>query len=442
VGNLEDLLLEEQVKLLTDLESHGVSDVESVLRVLSIRRKASNSKYHETMESFVDPSVYKAMRGHRVEIVVEVPKQGVSRSQSDFFKFLIDSNMNMVGLDMRNNDIRRLQLEPGGIPLREVKKPEAQPSRSSVLSPEKGEDSSTSDNIVHITGLQGLLRLLNQNPNHPGLIYGEAVKEKMRSAMAVNYSYELMAGVVKDPPGYSNQGMLSLEDGRTLEMTNIRMLNIVGIDVRTFLDRGENEIYLGKRVRVWIQTLRKWVTGSVIVPDSLRGLVEVIADEVVFPNSDYHGGRGISVGAKSVDLDMRDPSIYPERIHPLQKYPQIELGKVLKFTNKDHVVDYGYIDDINSEGGYYRVIDSLGDWPEIRFEEEVQFLDLEVTPSEPTRVRREGRISVVDYSELSERGKERVYRILAYDPEDRIIVARIVSTRPSGMESVRTFYHA
>jgi hypothetical protein len=167
VGNLEDLLLEEQVKLLTDLESHGVSDVESVLRVLSIRRKASNSKYHETMESFVDPSVYKAMRGHRVEIVVEVPKQGVSRSQSDFFKFLIDSNMNIVGLDMRNNDIRRLQLEPGGIPLREVKKPEAQPSRSSVLSPEKGEDSSTSDNIVHITGLQGLLRLLNQNPNHP-----------------------------------------------------------------------------------------------------------------------------------------------------------------------------------------------------------------------------------------------------------------------------------
>jgi hypothetical protein len=258
-SRMEELSLIDQAEVVRKIEGYSL-DVRDVLTVFNIARKSEDPKYQAANDRFIDPSIYRITRGHRIEMFVEVPLDGVSRHQSAFFEKLVESVTEMVGLDTSDTDIRRLQLQPGSIPMREIRDKD-----------KKG------DNIVQITGIPGLLKLMEDNPNHPGLSYGGEVKDNLRSAISSKYSYKLISGVVHEPPGDSNRGMLTLEDGTQVEMANVRMLNVVGVELPNFLSRGPHEIYLWRPVRVWHQAGAKWVTGRVVTPDSAHGLVEVIA---------------------------------------------------------------------------------------------------------------------------------------------------------------------
>lgn len=417
-SRMEELSLEDQAEVVRKIEGYSL-DVRDVLTVLNIAKKSEDPKYQAADDSFIDPSIYRITRGHRIEMFVEVPLDGVSRHHSAFFKKLVESTTKIVGLDTSNNDIRRLQLQPGSILMREI----------------RGKKDKRGDNIVQITGIPGLLRLMKENPNHPGLIYGEYAKDNIRAAISSKYSYKLISGVVKEPPGGSNQGMLTLADGTQVEMANVRMLNVVGVELPSFLSRGPDEIYLWRPVRVWNQVGAKWVTGRVVTPDSAHGLVEVIADEQIGQNMDYHNGRGIAVGRKSIDLDLRHPKLYSEKKHPLQGYPHLQREAVVKFKTESGETDYGYVDQIAAGEGFYQVKDSKGMWPQLPLDEPVQFLDLRITPSEQPLVKRGNRISLHDFRAR----KVRVFEILAYDPVDKIIVTSIVSLRPIELTLVSTF---
>jgi hypothetical protein len=150
---------------------------------------------------------------------------------------------------------------------------------------------------------------------------------------------------------------------------------------------------------------------------------------------DYHNGRGITVGRKSIDLDLRDPKRYPEKKHPLQGYPHLQLKAVVKFKTESGETDYGYVDQIVADKGFYQVKDSKGEGPQLPLELPVQFLDLRTTPPEQPLVKRGNRISMHDFRTQ----KERIFEILGYDPVDKIIVTSIVSLRPRGMSLVSTF---
>jgi hypothetical protein len=411
----------EQPAIIREIEQHGLP-VRDALSVASVTRKLTDPRYGEHSERFIDPSVHRLTKGHEIEMVVEVPLDGVSRGMTDFFESVLrNKSAEVIGLDESHPGIQRLQLQTDSVARRKL--------------PKKQLEDEPADKVVPVTGKAGLLRLFQDNPDHPGFIDQDTMRESLGRALASKYGYELLRGVVAEPPGYTNGGVLKLDDGTEVQMTNIRALNITGADRKLLLERAPDELYLDRRVRVWYQPLARWVNARITEPDSAHGLVEVIADEKVHDKLSYHDGRGLSIGRSSFDLDLLDPRDPRPKKHPLEDHPEIQDGALVRFGDRHGAVGYGYIDGIATDKGVFRVMDSLDRWPQLPFDTDAKFLAPNAVPKHRPSVRRGNKILLHDFPAQ----KQRVYEILGYDPETKTIIAKIVSRRPMGMSLVSTF---
>ena len=390
--------IEQQAEAINAMLAAGL-DVQSTLRSLSIEKKLNNEKFHTSADTrFIDPTIHKVMDGHDVEMFVEVPLDGVSRAQSQFFQELMfqadsQSNINVIGLDT---------------------------------------DKTPRENEGSQIGIQELLHLLQENPDHPAFIMGNDIKKQLAKAMSHRYAYTYMRGIVREPPTHENEGVLTLMDGSEVEMCNIKICNIVGADTSVLLDRAPDEIYRGRRVRVFDPHATVWREGEVALAAGPRGLVEVRCDEQIHENMHFLDGHGLTVPKNSSDLDLRDPRTCAPKEHILEKYPNIRTDRCIHFRDENGL-HYAIIRGINSKNKQYEAFGNAGEYFTFPFDKNVLFI--QEIPASSTSVKKGNKVISQSLD-----GEKRVYEIYGFDPEYGAIITHIVSLRPSGMPICNTFH--
>jgi hypothetical protein len=278
-----------QAAFLNELIQQGINPT-ALLNHVQLAQKSHDSSYQEADEFFVDPMIYRVMRGHEVQIFHEISKGGVSRHQGRFAKSIIDDETAIFVADGSHPDIKRLQLDE---------------TKSYPLLSKHSPENDQTDKVAYISGIRGLQRLISDNPNHPALSADQAYGAQVLFSMITHtFSLEFKSGIVAAPPGASNEGMLKFTDGTEIEMCNVRLINIIGADVPALLKRGDREVYLGRPVKVFFQN--EWHTGIIHDPDSVSGLVGVRCDQKI-SNGSFLDGHGLTVGISSPDLDLLVP---------------------------------------------------------------------------------------------------------------------------------------
>jgi hypothetical protein len=411
VINFEELSLQNQAKTFEELQQQSPHP-EQILYSASLTRKAHDPRYAQMGEdmSFIDPTIYNIQKGHVVEVHYEKPtKPGtVSRAQAGFLaKTLKDaknpgSDIEVGVLITSHPDIKRLALQPGSYLLKE--------------SPQ-GEKT----NLAHIHGIAGLLRLMRENPDHPGILLGiDAFEDAAAALTSPLYMIEQTHGLVTQVPGGSNRGVLKLADGQEIEMNTVRMIHIVGIDKATLLERSPDEIYKGKPVRIWYEG--RWHEGVVHEPDVAHGLIGVRTNEKLADN-EYLDGHGFTVGKASESLDLRDPAMTSPREHPLAAYPHIKRSVAVAFDweGQRHL---GVVDRISVEDRFFTVDSSEGTFKHDFDEPGVEFLPPTEQSAPKPEVRNGNRISVFDFEGHATRN---VYEIVGYDTVTQRILGRLLS---------------
>jgi len=413
VRDFENLNIQVQTETLRELQTH-TDEVDQLLFEASVERKSADPKYQKNDPFFIDPTIYKVMKGHIVDCCYEVPtkKGGVSRNQARFLEQLANDvergrgSITLIGLDSGHPDIKRLGLDvPQSVPLR-AKLDDKEP-----------------DNIVQITGIGGLLRLQREHSDHPAFKSQEETIQQARMMISPLYEIKHERGLVIKPPSEENEGVMVLENGLEIEMCNVRMVHIIGANEKALLTRGADEIYLGRPIRVWHEGA--WHKAVIECPTGPRGLITVRTDERVHDGG-FLDGHGLSVGRKSADLDLRDPATSTEREHPLMRHPEIRMGRCVAFIREGER-QIGYIEQIISDQEGYLIQTTNG--PDmIHFDNaEVEFLPrTDKAPLDHPDIIRGNKIVSFDSMDR----KNRVYEILGYDEKTGRILAKMVSLRP------------
>ena len=381
-----------QSEVLRLVEEQGLQ-VKYILQAASLLRKATDERYLNMKGNFTDLDVYRVMRGHRIEALVEQPRNGgMSRSQSAFAREVIGDfntgNTNLVGIDGSHKDTQGL-------------------------------------------GPAEIAKLRLDDPEHPALSFdAENLVDELIKKIGYDFDALSISGIVLDPPSYKNQGVMTLRlddtgDQIEIEMCNIRLLNIVGADTEMLLDRASDEIYLGRPVRIWLND--KWEDGKIKTPDGPHGLVEVVCSD----------GSIATVGVRSFDLDRIESADSVVKKHPLEDYPNIRRNRCVRFPIEEQpYFAYGYINDINSAGKEYSIRDSYFHSSEHDFDNtDIVFVDQNSICEKDPLVKIGSKIRYFDFKAQ----KQRVYEVMGYDPEKDVIITKIVSLRPHSASICHSF---
>lgn len=401
-------------------------DTTGILRAFGVEHKFNSSGTLEATvdRKFIDPSLYRVTRGHYVEMVVEVPLEGVSRHQAEFLaKLSVDADLSrntIIGIDGSNPEIKAIL---GNDPSTETLGIQNDSIKDSI--PDQ----------VPARGLAGLMWMNCMHPDHPGFIRDPLkIKAMINGMLPKGFKLENISGFVEKPPNGSNSGMLTMTDGQAFEMCNIRFLNIVGADIQALLERAPDEIYLGKRVRIWWEPERRWIEGSVEQPDAAHGLVQIRSDERVHDNLDFYGGHGVTIGQKSSELDLRDLSLNRPKHHPALDYPKLARGRVVSYVDDEGTLCYGEIYQINWGEKELVLCDSEYITSIHPLDFNCDYLTETVVPG-----RNEARVgNKISYYDIED-GIVRVYDIIGVDPKHNKVIAKIVSLRPPLAPSCYSF---
>ncbi len=401
--NFPDLSLPRQVQLLDELAQAGYQP-DAVLRAAALERKLAGGDFmgKRLDERFVDEEVRRLNRGQKVELIVEIPTDGVSRHQAAFFKELIPevAHGGVIGVNAGMSEFR------------------------SMADIEGSESELPKDTRARVTNM--LARFAVDGPDSSLFMDGPETEMHLLGSTPTGYGYQYVRGIVNERPEGRNEGMLRLTNGLEFEGTNVRVVMVVGADRNILLDRGKDEAYYGRPVRVWWQG---WHKGR-IVDLSHPSLVGVEADQPIHDNLDNPDGRGLSVGYQSFDLDYRDPASTAEAFHPLEMYRHIRAGNVVRYIDPDTQAPMlGVIDGISSANHQYGVIGGGRRFEAFAFEDaSVRLVDsgeVAVQLPEGTVAQRDARFAIRELD-----GETTIYRIVGVDKEREMVLAKRATLYP------------
>lgn len=389
-----DLHPKAQVRVVNELIELGLP-VEATLRDAAIRGKIDDPRYNQKFDgSFRDPTIWKLERGQQVEIWAETSSTGVSREQTEFLSSLADKG-ELILLDDKHPQIRALELIEG-----------------TYLFGNSHEPSSAA----------GLLKLLMEHPDHPAFGTQRDADTMAQHLRGAHFSLAYVKGTVLEAPSGSNEGLIKLDDNRTVEMCAVRLVNVIGVDQDMLLNRQDHELY--KNQRVWVYYKRTWKKATVEDPDEYNNAGTVVCDEVVHTNLDNHQGKGLTFHRALIGIDvvpsqeeeLLDP---PDFEHPLEKYPHIERDQCIKF-NKDGRSTFGIIARISILNSTYTVTDSDGNETSLDFGEHVTILDRERVDAFNPTIKPGNIVATREF----QNGSPVVYKILAVG-DDSMFVRRV-----------------
>lgn len=420
---VEELPLQQQADIIRGVQS-AVPDSEKFLLELAVARKMTDPRYDNHADPyFIDPLIHMVEKGHRVMFLHEESQGGVSRHQARFLGKLSESGTAIV-VDPDDPDIIALGLgtETQSMGMR-MQKPQRQIGDPPVQI-EGGVEQTDA------RGVQGLFELYMGDKKHPAFKTGKDAAAAIERMTTDDYLLRTTVGTVREPARPDTEGVLTLDDGTEIEMANVRFAAIVGVDEEAFLSRGEDEIYLHRPIRVWYND--KWQKGR-IAGFGPHGLVQVRCDEKVSDNEDNMEGHGLTVGSKTVDLDLSDPNT-PEKRHPLQEYPKVRMNNCMRFLSQDGRTAYGWINQINSSARTMQVETQLG-FEDLPFDGLYEIFDDHTEEPEDELLKTGNRFKIHD----PQADKDRVFEIKGVDAENDLVIGKIVSLRPSGMSIAHVF---
>ncbi|MBI2337958.1 hypothetical protein HYU95_02140 [Candidatus Daviesbacteria bacterium] len=423
---IEELPLEEQA---TIFKTIGAKDTapEQFFFELGLARKLLDTRYKDRNDPFfIDPLIHRVERGHRVVIMHEEPQGGVSRHQARFLGKVARDGVAIV-VDSNHPDIQKLGINwgPQSLPLRTN-----QPLREIGDPPVKALSSELPVNSSGAQGAQGLFELYMQDKQHSSFKTGEEAKAAIKGMITSDYQLKTIMGTITEPPTSDNDGVMTLGQKTEIEMCNVRFIAIVGVDENLFLNRGDDEIYLHRPVRVWYN--ERWFSGR-IYGFGVRGRIEVRCDEKVTDNEEYLQGHGLSVGRKSFDLDLSDPST-PEKRHPLQEYPLVRENNCVRYIDAQGRTILGWINGIDAARKVFQIETQVGT-NQIPFDGEYEVIDTPLNNPLNESVKTGNTFKVFDpYAR-----KDRVFEIKGYDSEHDLLIGRLVSLKPFGMSIAQVF---
>lgn len=423
---IEELPLEEQAAIFRIVGAQGTAP-EQFFSELGLARKLLDIRYKDKNDPFfIDPLIHKVERGHRVVIMHEEPQGGVSRHQARFLGEVSRAGVAIV-VDSNHPDIKKLGINwgPQSVPLRTDK-----PLREIGDPPVRVFGSGSPINPIEAQGAQGLFELYIQDKQHPAFKTGEEADATIKDMIAPAYQLKTITGTVTESPKPDNDGVITLDKKNEIEMCNVRFITIVGMDENLFLNRGEDEIYLHRPVRVWYN--ERWHSGR-IYGFGIRGRIDVRCDEKVTDNEDYLQGHGLSVGKKSFDLDLSDPST-PEKRHPLQEYPLVREDNCVRYVDAKGKIIRGWINGINSARKVFQVETQEGTH-QLPFDGGYEVIDTPLTDPTDEILKAGNTFKIFDpYAR-----KDRVFEIKGFDREHDLLIGRLVSLKPFGMSIAQVF---
>lgn len=379
-GGLAEILqvdINQQVAILEALEQASVS-VADVLRLAQLCGKATKNSFKQSNERSLDHDHKYVLPGHRVEMLVEVPRNGgLSRAVSNF----------------------------GRRVMKDIEAGTATDAGAAVLADEL----EWPDEVLGALEEQTL-----------------ATAEDFKKRIGYEFETQAVSGIVAMAVDNGVLTVLREPDGEAIELEgrSIKLLNVVGAETDCLLDRGPEELYYGRRVRVWLN--EAWQLGRI----SFMGLgwgVGVRLDS---------GGQS-TVGRKSESLDlMADPEAPPKR-HTLEDYPDLRNYRCVRVaTTKFPFSDYGFIDGIDSNHKNYAVHFARKGKQIMDFDDpDVAFVPLgTVCPRRP-EIKVGNKIRYFDFKAQT----SRIYEILGYDDNYCQIITEIVSQRPSEIPICHVF---
>jgi|GEM_PF-3152662 hypothetical protein len=423
---IEELPLEQQAAIFRVVGTKN-STPEQFFFELGLARKLLDVRYKDRNNPFfIDPLIHRVERGHQVVIMHEEPQGGVSRHQARFLGEVAKDGVAIV-VDSNHPDIQKLGINwgPQSLPLRTE-----QTLREIGDPPVKILSSELPVNPTGAQGVQGLFELYMKDKQHAAFKTGEEAGAAINDMITSEYQLKTVMGTITEPPTSDNEGVMTIDQNVEIEMCNIRFITIVGADEGLFLNRGEDEVYLHRPVRVWYNG--QWHKGR-IYGFGVRGRVDVRCDEKVTDNEDYLQGHGLSLGRKSFDLDLSDPSM-PEKKHPLQGYPLVREDNCVRYVDAQGKTIYGWINGIDSARKVFQVETQTGTY-QLPFEGDYEVIDTPLNNPTDERLKVGNTFKVFDPYVR----KYRVFEIKGYDKENDLLLGRLASLKPFGMPIAQIF---
>lgn len=331
---LSQLPVELQAEAIERIEASGEPVAEALRYHGAALKLASGHFEGKTLENpAIDPETFRLQRGHNVEVISEVPVKGVSRAYRGFIErsLILDAaGGNVIGV--RNESIPSGEAEeitPGT--------PVLDPLPTQIGRLYVGNRTSPRSANLAIS----LVRMYLADPTNPVFMDPYDTQLMLLGMTQGDYNYQITRGEVAEPPTGKNGAVLTLVDGTLIDQNNIRLVHVIGANTINLLQRGEEELYYLRPVRVYWNAKNIWLTGKV-VDLSHSSLVQVDTENSTGLDE---APSQLTVGVFSKSLDLRDPSL-PEKAHPLDKHPGLVKGRVVSVTGPDCVYS-GVVEQID-----------------------------------------------------------------------------------------------
>jgi hypothetical protein len=329
-----------QAHLIRRLQAAGL-DSEAVLRqaCIAMHHNEDSERLDKDMAgAHIDQISYRFQRGHIVELLVETPNDNaVSRSTAALFQDIWPqvADGTITGVQRTEPPKRPGHGEDEllGLIHQAIETLGADTVQSAMQS---GRGDMLRAAVSDMIGGEGT--------GHRVMSATET-EMAMMSSMPTGFGYGFVRGVIKQVPDGSNADTMILADGREVRREDVRVAAIVGADIDALLDRSEDEVYYGKRVRVWAGHDFGWVAGTVVDAGLYRGNLIEVRTDIRISDSDNLDGHGFTVNVDGPSIDTRDFS-QPPRKHPLEDYPGYEEQRAVTIL-KDGAEIHGYIDQLS-----------------------------------------------------------------------------------------------
>jgi len=259
-----DLSLDEQLRLYDSVRASGETAERELLRV-------SESTPHNFVNIGgnpncpMDQSIYKVRKGNIVMVEYEVAKSGVSRAQAGFMTRVVEEST-------KNPEQVHLMHFPEG--LEYLEKADLSDPRVAADARKDLLESALSDSEA---------QKQFTNPEKYSFLYRLANDK---------YSRKTSVGIVEEPASGFNDGLLRLTGDIEIDMSNIRLLHIIGVD-STVANAPRTQAQIGDRVEVLYEG--NWYPATITDAScAARNAIGVRCDQKVH-NKNYENGHGLTV---------------------------------------------------------------------------------------------------------------------------------------------------
>ncbi|MFH1722601.1 MAG: hypothetical protein ABH950_08375 [Candidatus Altiarchaeota archaeon] len=260
------LPLDEQIELYDAVRRTGKTPERELLRVSeNTPHEFENSRGNPQCP--MDQTLRKVRKGHIVMVEHEVSQSGINRTQAGFLSEVVADSL---------TDSERVNLLHFPEELKHL----------------QGAD--LSDPKVAAEVKRQLLESALNDPmgSRP---FSEADKHSILFGLSDdNYRRKIQFGIVKEPPSAFNDGQLRLSGDVGIDMSNTRLIHIIGID-EVEARESRDWAQLEDRIEVLYKD-HKWYPGTVIdVATTRRGLVQIgTRCDQKMHDKEYEGGHGVT----------------------------------------------------------------------------------------------------------------------------------------------------